>query len=264
MNLGVSMPISMQMQGPMSMPSSPSPSIQGMRMSYAAAVQTGAGVKVMISPRLNKANASSKSVAQQPNKGSKTNNKITVDTKFRIFDEQPTKPHIVRVDTKLYRSDGDQRIRMKNYSSKTKKPNNKSPLKATSSTANTARNDVDIKALKLQLKRLACSNAAGSATVVFKGNSLCDKQAQRSIANNANNNESPAFADSVSYFSFHQQRLQRIIDKQDVCAICLQSPEAMRVPQFEDKHFKNLEEAALLAQNRTMLRLWMNSDLLIS
>ncbi|KAH8370252.1 hypothetical protein KR093_002764 [Drosophila rubida] len=271
MNLEVSMPMTMQMQVPTSMSTtmpmaSPSPSMQGMRMSYAAAVQTGAGVKVMISPRLNKANTSSKSVQQhsKAGKSNNNNNRITADTKFRIFDEQPKKPHIVRVDPKLFRADAEQKSRMKS-SSKAKKPINKSPLKATS--ASTAPNDVDIKALKLQFKRLAC-NAAGATTVAFKGNSLsaCDGQAARRNANsNANDShKAPTFADSVSYFSFHQQRLQRIIDKQGVCAICLQSPEAMMIPQFEDKHFKYLEEAALLAQNRTMLRLWMNSDLLIS
>ncbi|KAH8299517.1 hypothetical protein KR044_002162 [Drosophila immigrans] len=281
-SMSASMPVSMPMTMPMTITSPSSPSMQGMRMSYAAAVQTGAGVKVMISPRLNKVNISLKSVQQQQqqqhSKGSKANNKMTADTKFRIFDEQP-KPHIVRVEPKLFRADvdADQKAkRMKSCSSpfskskfKSKKPHNKrSSLKATSaSSASSAANanDVDINALKLQFERLACGNAAGA--VAFKGNSLslsaCDgQQAQRRSP--SDNRQAPAFADSVSYFSFHQQRLQRIIDRQGVCAICLQSPEEMMIPQFEDKHFKYLEEAALLAQNRTMLRLWMNSDLLIS
>jgi len=234
----------MKLEAPMS---SPSPSMQGMRMSYAAAVETGSGVKVMISPRLNKPNTSKS--------GKGKANKITADTKFRIFDEQP-KPHIVRVDPKMFRADAEQKSRMKN--SKLKKPIPQKTSKPQLRVAlKTDPNDVDIKALKLQFKKMDC-NTASSATVAIKGNSVSASSGQTRHVK-----DSPTFADSVSYLSFHRERLQRIIKNQDICAICLQSPEPMKVPQFEDKHFKYLEDAALLAQNRTMLRLWMNSDQLI-
>ncbi|KAL7737040.1 hypothetical protein ACLKA6_005261 [Drosophila palustris] len=246
---------------------SPSPSLpsmqgmhsQGMRMSYAAAVETGSGsgsgVKVMISPRLNnKPNTSSNSKSGKASKA----NKITADTKFRIFDEQPKKPHIVRVDPKLF----EQKSRMKN--SKLKKPipqkTNKPQLRITSQSDP---NDVDIKALQLQLNIEMECNAASAATVAIKGNTLSASkgQEQRHVPVP---DSPPTFADSVSYLSYHRERLQRMIKSQQICAICLQTPEEpMKIPQFEDKHFKCLEEAALLAQNRTMLRLWMNSDQLI-
>ncbi|XP_064541400.1 uncharacterized protein LOC135430600 [Drosophila montana] len=241
---------------------SPSPSLQGMRMSYAAAVQTGLGVKVMISPRLKKSN--------KPGKG-KAAIKITADTKFRIFDEQP-KPHIVRVDPKVFRADVEQRARLKGCITKKKtqitQKASKSHIKLTN--AKTEPDDADIKALELKFKRLAC-NAAGTATVAavqtarnlnsIQGNSLTASIGQ-AVLKRAKL-KSPAFIDSVSYLSFHHERLQRLIKNQSICVICLQSPEPMKVPQFEDKHFKYLEEAALLAQNRTMLRLWLNSDQLI-
>lgn len=216
---------------------SPSSSTQGMRMSYAAAVETGSGVKVMITPRFNKTNTASKS-------GKGKANKITSDTKFRIFIEQP-KPHIVRVDSKMSRADVEPgKTRLSN--AKIKKP---IPQKTNKSLPKTDPNDVDIKALKLQFKRMECN----------KGDSLStsSEQTRRHVK------DPPEFADSVSYLSFHHQRLQRIIKKQNTCTISLQSPEPMKVPQFEDNHFKYLEEAALSAQNRTMLRLWMNSDQLI-
>ncbi|XP_030560331.1 uncharacterized protein LOC115762304 [Drosophila novamexicana] len=237
---------------------SPSPSLQGMRMSYAAAVQTGLGVKVMISPRLKKSN--------KPGKGKAI--KITADTKFRIFDEQP-KPHIVRVDPKVFRADVEQnRARLK--SCKSKKPiTQKASKSLIKLNAKTEPDDADIKALELKFKRLAC-NVAGTATVAavqtarnlnsIQGNSLTASNGQ--VKHNKLKSP-PAFVDSVSYISFHHERLHRLIKNQSICVICLQSPEPMKVPQFEDKHFKYLEEAALLAQNRTMLRLWLNSDQLI-
>lgn len=213
---------------------SPSPSVPGMRMTYAAAVQTGSGVKVMISPRLNKSNKSGKEKVV----------KIIADTKFQIFDEQP-KPHIVRVDPKAFRADVERKSRMK--SPKTKKAITQKASKIHMELANKIiSNDVDYKALQLKLK----SNASG--TTANNGNSLAIP--------NGKQTRSSAFVDSISYLSFHQARLQRIIQKQGICPITLHSPEPMKVPQFEDKHFKYLEEAALLAQNRSMLRLWMKSD----
>ncbi|KAH8410851.1 hypothetical protein KR222_001036 [Zaprionus bogoriensis] len=290
----------MKLEVPMA---SSSPSVPGMRMSYAAAVQTGTGVKVMISPRLNKTNKSGMgtgmgmgmgmgmSMGMSMGMGKGKAGKITADTKFRIFNEQP-KPHIVRVDPKVYRADVDVVQKSRAKSSKAKKSQiaqkaSKSQLKLASAREQHHQqqqqqsNDVDIKALQLQFNSLAC-NASGSATLAIKGNSLSTslpnpngnqqqqqqqeqqlQQQQQQQLKSRYQDQSPAFVDSVSYLSFHQARLQRIIQKQGICAICLQSPEPMKVPQFEDKHFKYLEEAALLAQNRTMLRLWMNSDQLI-
>lgn len=223
----------MKLEEPMA---SPSPSVPGMRMTYAAAVQTGSGVKVMISPRLNKSNKSGKDKVV----------KIIADTKFQIFDEQP-KPHIVRVDPKAFRADVERKSRMK--SPKSKKAITQKASKIHMELANKIiSNDVDYKALQLKLK----SNASGTSTIANNENSLAIP--------NGKQTRSSAFVDSISYLSFHQARLQRIIQKQGICPITLQSPEPMKVPQFEDKHFKYLEEAALLAQNRSMLRLWMKSD----
>lgn len=225
----------MKLEVPMA---SPSLSVPGMRMSYAAAVQTGSGVKVMVSPRLTKSNKPGKDKAV----------KITADTKFRIFDEQP-KPHIVRVDPMAFRSDIEQKSRMKG--SKTKKVISLKTSKTHLEQANQiVRSDVDFKALQLQLK-----NNAPTASTVQITNAL--------TTSNGNQTRPSAFVDSNSYLSFHQARLQRIVQKQCICPIRVQSPEPMKVPQFEDKHFKYLEEAALLAQNRSMLRLWMKSDQLI-
>lgn len=225
----------MKLEVPMA---SPSPSVPGLRMSYAAAVQTGSGVKVMISPRLTKGNKSGKDKAV----------KIIADTKFRIFDEQP-KPHIVRVDPMAFRSDIEQKARL--MSTKTKKG---IPVKTSKTNLelanNIVRSDIDYKALTLKLK----SNAPVSSTV---------KITSALPTSNGNQTRPSAFMDSNSYLSFHQARLQRMVQKQCICPIRLQSSEPMKVPQFEDKHFKYLEEAALLAQNRSMLRSWMKSDQLI-
>lgn len=225
----------MKLEVPMA---SPSPSVPGLRMSYAAAVQTGSGVKVMISPRLTKSNKSGKDKAV----------KIIADTKFRIFDEQP-KPHIVRVDPMAFRSDIEKKARL--MSTKTKKAISLKSSKTHLELANEiVRSDIDYKAFKLKLK----SNAPVSSTV---------KITSALPTSNGNQTRPSAFMDSNSYLSFHQARLQRMVQKQCICPIRLQSPEPMKVPQFEDKHFKYLEEAALLAQNRSMLRLWMKSDQLI-
>lgn len=225
----------MKLEVPMA---STSLSVPGMRMSYAAAVQTGSGVKIMVSPRLTKSNKPGKDKAV----------KITADTKFRIFDEQP-KPHIVRVDPMAFRSDIEQKSRMKG--SKTKKVISLKTSKTHLEQANQiVRSDVDYKPLQLQLK-----NNAPTASTVQITNAL--------TTSNGNQTRPSAFVDSNSYLSFHQARLQRIVQKQCICPIRVQSPEPMKVPQFEDKHFKYLEEAALLAQNRSMLRLWMKSDKLI-
>ncbi|XP_023162809.2 probable serine/threonine-protein kinase DDB_G0282963 [Drosophila hydei] len=290
----------------------PSAALQGMRMSYAAAVQTGLGVKVMISPRLKKCNNKPGNKGQKANNNHHNNNnnhnnsKITADTKFRIFDEQPNKPHIVRVDPKVFRTDVEaMKATARLKTSKTKKPTTATGAAsaATSTRIFTLKTselttspkaepeDADIKALELKFKRLAC-NAAGTAAVAanmmqtarnlnsIQGNSLTASNGsqgqnqsqgtaikqhhqQQQHQHNDNNVKSPAFVDSISYLSFHQERLQRIVNNQSICVICLQSPETMKVPQFEDRHFKYLEEAALLAQNRTMLRLWLNADQLI-
>lgn len=225
----------MKLEVPMA---SPSPSVPGLRMSYAAAVQTGSGVKVMISPRLTKGNKSGKDKAV----------KIIADTKFRIFDEQP-KPHIVRVDPMAFRSDIEQKARL--MSTKTKKGISVKTSKTNLELANNiVRSDIDYKALTLKLK----SNAPVSSTV---------KITSALPTSNGNQTRPSAFMDSNSYLSFHQARLQRMVQKQCICPIRLQSSEPMKVPQFEDKHFKYLEEAALLAQNRSMLRSWMKSDQLI-
>lgn len=225
----------MKLEVPMA---SPSPSVPGLRMSYAAAVQTGSGVKVMISPRITKGNKSGKDKAV----------KIIADTKFRIFDEQP-KPHIVRVDPMAFRSDIEQKARL--MSTKTKKGISVKTSKTNLELANNiVRSDIDYKALTLKLK----SNAPVSSTV---------KITSALPTSNGNQTRPSAFMDSNSYLSFHQARLQRMVQKQCICPIRLQSSEPMKVPQFEDKHFKYLEEAALLAQNRSMLRSWMKSDQLI-
>ncbi|XP_030239727.1 probable serine/threonine-protein kinase DDB_G0282963 [Drosophila navojoa] len=282
----------------------PSTAMQGMRMSYAAAVQTGLGVKVMISPRLKKFNNKPGSKGQKANNHNNNhhnnNSKIIADTKFRIFDEQPHKPHIVRVDPKVFRADVEA---MKGAARlKTTKSKKASAAAAATATATTSTpriltlktselptkpkaksEDAEIKELELQFKELACNTddtAAIAEDVMQTARNLNSIQGSSSTAsndsqgapinqhhntinNNNNNVKSPTFVDSISYLSFHHERLQQIVKNQSICVICLQSPEPMKIPQFEDKHFKYLEEASLLAQNRTMLRLWLNSDQLI-
>ncbi|XP_032586636.1 probable serine/threonine-protein kinase DDB_G0278845 [Drosophila mojavensis] len=277
----------------------PSTAMQGMRMSYAAAVQTGLGVKVMISPRLKKFNNKPGSKGQKANNHNNNHHsKITADTKFRIFDEQPHKPHIVRVDPKVFRADVEaMKATARLKTTKTKKPSAAAAAGATTTTPRILTSktselptkpkaeseDAEIKELELQFKKLACNaddTAANAENVMQTARNLNSIQGSSSTAsndsegtpinqhhntinNNNNNVKSPTFVDSISYLSFHHERLQRIVKNQSICVICLQSPEPMKVPQFEDKHFKYLEEASLLAQNRTMLRLWLNSDQLI-
>ncbi|XP_001986780.2 uncharacterized protein LOC6559360 [Drosophila grimshawi] len=240
--------------------SSTSSSLQSMPMSYADAVQTGLGVKVMIAPLATKSNKTGKSKAT----------KKSADTKFRGFDEQP-KPHIVRVEPKVFRTDVEQRS--KNKGCKPKKPivsNIQKPVKTKMRRAvKIDPDDADLKALEFKFKGLSC-NAAGTATVaavqtarhlnLIQDNSLL----AASHGHVKHPYKSPTFADSVSYLNYHQKRLQQMIKKQNICVLCLQSPEPMEVPHFEDSRFKFLEEAALFTQNRIMLQLWLNSDQRIS
>ncbi|XP_017835772.1 uncharacterized protein LOC108595122 [Drosophila busckii] len=133
--------------------SSPSPSLQGMRMSYAAAIATyptagAAGVKVMISPRLKRANKAPTIKVDGSGSGSgsatsKTGSKITADRKFRIFDETP-KPHIVRVDAKAERTERAEAA-----------ANRTGRVKSSKATV-----DAEANALGVKFKRLAYNSAA--------------------------------------------------------------------------------------------------------
>ncbi|KAH8333423.1 hypothetical protein KR074_009358, partial [Drosophila pseudoananassae] len=259
-------------------------------LTYAAAVGGLSGpryngVKVIISPRLKRASKPGKS---NKNKRPKKPQNTKPGNQFTIFAAEQPKPHIVHVDSKTFQAEEQQ--------------SNPTPA-STSTTSTTETPKPTIPAPKAkQKKRTAISQTPPPASTSSTSTTETPNPvplAPEPISSTQAPEPPRDFHDSYSYLSYHHEKLQRILAVQTagMHPVLAREPQGpplasssgyarepassssnstfsaaaqhpvQRYPIDLDDGLLNrceLEATALLAQNKAMLRLWINPHLFIS
>ncbi|EDW85858.1 uncharacterized protein Dwil_GK23287 [Drosophila willistoni] len=252
-------------------------------MSYAAAVETSAplpseyNVKVTITPRVKKSPKSSQ--AQSKTKVQSQRIK-PMDTRFSIFDVEQPKPHIILVDPKQFRPDQTMKlVTKKGRKPKKSKPNNQKKGRTSQLAAGASTHPPG----KLTHKCIQINETPKESPTVKKKRlsaSIVVSAPEIQLSEQPNNASHCIFPDDISYLGHHQQRLQLILERQIGSGSSISSPQIgsralqpsrdkprpMELVHLDMNKFRRLqlESAALLAQNRSMLCRWMHSDQLIS
>ncbi|XP_017128387.1 uncharacterized protein LOC108146762 [Drosophila elegans] len=221
-------------------------------MSYAAAVEslpeTRIKIKVELSPRLKRVNNQLPVKRQSP--------KISPNNKFKTIKPPQSKPNIAQVNPKqkVTQVTPQPRVTQVNF-----KPIS-SPAAAGSRKSRAKRST-----MAKQQKR-------AEDTIAIKAVQV-PQTAPKILAS------SPELSEAFIYLNHHHERMQRILAQQTAgqklhlnsgqvkpCKVDAQLPTHRSLFDFDERLFKrgNLEAAALLAQNKAMLRQWLNPSFLIS
>ncbi|KAH8316677.1 hypothetical protein KR067_013288, partial [Drosophila pandora] len=259
------------------------------------------GVKVIISPRLKRASKPGKS---NQNKRPKKPQPTKPGNQFSIFAAEQPKPHIVHVDPKVFREEEKQPAKGKSKGKRNKKakpksdqrlpqnqPKPKAPAPKAKQKQRTAMN---------QTRTVASTSSIPAPKSAPKTPKPAPVPPTPEPMTSTQKPESPKeFSDSFSYLNYHHEKLQRILAIQTAgmrpafAHVPRRTPLAspfgyapepassssnstfraaaprpvQRYPiAFDDRQLKRseLEAAALLAQNKAMLNLWINPHLFIS
>lgn len=258
------------------------------------------GVKVIISPRLKRASKPGKS---NKNKRPKKPPTTKPGNQFSIFAAEQPKPHIVHVDPKVFRAEEEQPAKGKLKGKRNKKPKPKSDPRLAQNQPKPktlAPKGKQKQRTAAHQPPASSSPALKSSIDVPKTLKPAPVSPTPKPMTSMPKPESPReFSDSFSYLNYHHEKLQRILAIQtagmrpvvarvpqgpplaspfgyapEPASPCSNStlraaaqPPMQRYPiAFDDRQLKRsqLEAAALLAQNKAMLHLWINPHLFIS
>ncbi|XP_016999825.2 uncharacterized protein [Drosophila takahashii] len=224
-------------------------------MSYAAAVESHPvsrlKVKVVLSPRLKRA-------GNQPLVKPRQSPKNSPFAKVKVNPPSQSKPHNVQVNTSkrnLAQVAPQSRLAQGNNP----KPSNSQTPSAGSSKSKSKRSK------KAKQKQLAEAKSEVLLVVPPQPTSL--------------QSSPPKFSEAFAYLDHHHEQMQRILAEQTAgqgpypnrghvksCKHTVQLPAHRSLFDFDERLFRrgDLEAAALLAQNKVMLRKWLDPSMLIS
>ncbi|KAI8041772.1 uncharacterized protein LOC128257757 [Drosophila gunungcola] len=219
-------------------------------MSYAAAVESlpesRLKIKVELSPRLKLVNNHLPVKRQSP--------KNSPDNKFKTIKPPQSKPNIAQVNPKQKVTQATPQPRVTQVNSK--------PI---SSPAAVGSRKSRAKRSKMAKQQKRAEDAIKAVQVPQTAPKLLDS--------------SPELSEAFIYLNHHHERMQRILAQQTAeqklrlnsgqvkpCKLDAQHSTLRSLFDFDERLFKrgNLEAAALLAQNKAMLRQWLNPSFLIS